>query len=198
MVEAQNAPSVSLNARVGAVAMLVSAPANLILHMHDQLLAPLSYLAWLGLTFGLWCFCEEMGSRRPLNRAGLVLLAAAFWADTTATFAVDPISIARAHVLYAFAALGVLVVWSVALMHRQETARAMGMIGSVLGGGALVLLIVAHILLGASTIFGFSQLFLALDQVGPNSFNALVTIDAVVCVWCLAACFLLWTGKVRG
>lgn len=197
MAGGQQSSTVSLNARAGALAMLVSAPLNLVLHLHGQTLAPLSYLSWLGLTFGILCFCEEMGSGKPLNRGGLVLFAAAFWANTTATFAADPAEIARAQVLYAFSTLGALVLWSVALMHRREAARAMGQIGAAVGSGALVLLVAAHLLLGASTIMGFSQLFSAFDQAGQGSLGNLVVIDAVLFAWCLAISLLLWTARIR-
>lgn len=187
----------STNGRIGALAMAVSAPANLVLHMHGQTLGPLSYVAWLVLSFGILCFCEEMGAGKPLNRAGLVLFAASFWANTMATFTVDPAMLARANLLYAFSALGAVVLWSIALMHRKEAVRAMGTVGAAVGGGALLLLIMAHLLLGASTIVGFSQLFAALDQSRQGPPYALTVIDAVICVWSLSTALLLWTGRVR-
>jgi hypothetical protein len=82
-------------------------------------------------------------------------------------------------------------------MHRRETARAIGAIGAVVGGGALALLVAAHLLLGAATILGFSQLFVAIEAPGRSSFAALAAIDAVLCVWCLAISALLWTGRLR-
>ena len=197
MAGQQEAGKTSLNARVGALALVVCAPLNLGLHAQGPALGPLSYAAWLGLSFGLLCFCEEMGAGRPLNRAGLICFAAAFCADTVAMLSVDPTVVARAGILYAFAALGAVVFWSVALMHRRETARAIGAIGALVSGGALALLVGAHLLLGVATVFGFSQLFVALQQPGRSIVAAQMLIDAVLCVWCLSASALLWTARLR-
>lgn len=197
MASPQTPSTLTLNARVGAAAMAIGAPLNLLLHMRGQALAPLSYAAWLGLSFGLLCFCDEMGAGKPLNRAGLVLFAAAFLGDTAATFAVDPAVIARARLLCAFTTLGALVLWSVALMHRAHFAKAIGAIGTAVGGGGLILLVAAHLLLGASTIFGFSELFAALDQSGRTAVNTLAVIDGLLCAWGFMAASLLGSGRLR-
>ena len=146
MTNLQKPPAASLNSRVGALALTVCAPLNILLHLQGPSLGPLSYAVWVGLSFGLLCFCDEMGAARPLNRAGLVALAA---------------------------------------------------IGAVVGGGALVLLVGAHLLLGAATILGFSQLFAALQQPGHSTLAALVLIDSVLCAWSLPIAALLWTARLR-
>ena len=198
MSDSQVTRSASRNARVGALALTVFAPLNLLLHMQGPALGPLSYAVWLGLIFGLLCFCEEMGADRPLNRAGLVAIAAAFFAETVSMLSVDPIVVTRASILYAFAVLGAVVFWSVALMHRTETARAIGALGAVVGGGALALLLAAHVLLGAASVLGFSQLFAALQEPGHSTLAAIVLIDSVLCVWCLLVSILLWTARLKG
>jgi hypothetical protein len=197
MNDRQDPPPIAVNRRVGALALAIGAPLNLILHMQGPKLGPLSYAAWLALSFGLLCFCEEMGARKPLNRAGLVLFGAAFCAVTVALVSVDPAVVARASLLYAFATLGALVFWSVSLMHRARTARTIGAIGTAVGGGALVLLVAAHLLLGATTILGFSQLFVALETPGRATVTALAAIDTVLCVWALPTSILLWTARLR-
>ena len=189
--------TISRNARTGALFLSASAPLNLLLHTQGARLGPLSYASWLGVSFGILCFCEEMGSSRPLNRAGLVLFAAAFCADTVATLAIDPGLVARAHLLYAFTILGALVLWSLALMHRTKTAKAVGAVGAAVGGGALVLLVAAHLLLGTATILGFSQLFTTLEAPDRSNFDALAMIDSVLCVWCLSVSVLLWNVGLR-
>jgi hypothetical protein len=194
---AGQAPTISVNARIGALALAISGPLKLILHLQGPELGPLSYLAWLGLSFGILCFCEEMGAARPLNRAGLVLFAAAFGADTLAMLATDPIVVARSHLLYAFALLGALVLWSVALMHRTAGAGLAGAAGAVVGGGVLLTLIAAHLLLGAVSIVGFSQLFEALEGGGGSTLVAVAVIDTVLCVWSLLSAGLLWTARLR-
>lgn len=54
----QASMTISLNARVGALVLLVCGPANLFLHTETAKLGPLGYAFWLGLSFGLLCFCE--------------------------------------------------------------------------------------------------------------------------------------------
>ena len=190
MVSRENSPTISLNTRAGALALVVFAPLNLLLHLQGPRLGPLGYVAWLGLSFGILCFCEEMGAGRPLNRAGLVLFSAAFCADTLAMLSIDPIVIARSYLLYAFALLG-------ALMHRTQFARAVGSAGAAVGGGAIVLLVAAHLLLGATTILGFTQLFRALGEPSASPLAALAIIDSVFCGWCLLTSALLWTARLR-
>jgi hypothetical protein len=197
MVARGVSPTITLNARAGALALAVFAPLNLVLHMVGPRVGPLSYVAWLGLSFGILCFCEEMGAGRPLNRAGLVLFAAAFCADTLSVLSVDPLVIARSHLLYAFGLPGAVVLWSVALMHRTEFARAVGAAGAAVGVGLLVLLVAAHLLLGAVTIVGFSQLFRSLDGRSGPAFVSLTVIDSVLCLWSLLTSALLWTAKLR-
>jgi hypothetical protein len=194
MAGQQDPATISLDARVGALSLAVSGPLNLILHAQAQTLGPLSFATWLVLSFGVLCFCEEMGAGKPLNRAGLVLFAAAFCADTAAMLAVDPVVIARAHLLYAFTILGALVFWSVALMHRTQTAKMIGAIGTVVGAGALLLLVGAHLLLGVATIVGFSQLFLTSTR---PTFAVLSVIDSVLLLWCVAISILLWSGRIK-
>jgi hypothetical protein len=197
MADQHAAASTSLNARVGALVLAIGAPLNLVLHMQGARLGPLSYLAWLAVSFGVLCFCDGMGADRPLNRAGLVLFAAAFCADTLALLSVDPSVVARAHLLYAFVVLGSLLLWSVALMHRTNAARAIGAVGATVGGGAILLLVAAHLLVGTATILGFSQLFTALDDPNRAATAALALIDTVLCLWCLTTAVLLWRGRLR-
>jgi hypothetical protein len=197
MTDHLHTPPPSLNGRVGALVLLVCAPLNLFLHTEAATLGPLSFVAWLGVSFGVLCFCDEMGAGRPLNRAGLVLFAAAFCAETLTLLAVDPAVAARARLLYAFAVLAALVFWSVALMHRPNVARAIGAAGVAVGGGAIVLLVAAHLLLGTATVMGFSGLFAALADPGHATGHALLLVDSLLCGWSLMAASLLWTGRLR-
>src|SRR5204863_2479035 len=57
----------SLNAKVGAVALLVAALFTLLLSHFSAPLAPLRLLSLALAAFAVWCFCDEMGMRKPLN-----------------------------------------------------------------------------------------------------------------------------------
>jgi len=68
------------NARVGAVSLAASAFLTLLLSHFAASLAPLRLLSVAGFAFAAWCFCDEMGLRKPLNRAGFVLFVIAMGA----------------------------------------------------------------------------------------------------------------------
>jgi hypothetical protein len=197
MTDTTIATTIRLNARVGAVALAIGAPLNLILHAQGDRLGPLAYAAWLVFSLGAICFCDEMGAGRPLNRAGLIAFAAAFCSDTVVLVGSGPGSSAGARLLYAFCLLAALVLWCFAMMHRTPLVRAAGAAGAGLGGVALVLLVAAHLLLGTVTIVGFSQLSAALDDPTKSAAGALAAIDAVACIWALGVAALLWTGRLR-
>ena len=196
MMDEKPLETISLNARVGAFLLAVCSPLKLILHLQGTSLVPLRYACWLGATIGVLCFCDEMGPNKPLNRAGLVLFAAAFCANTAGVVAVDPVMMARVQLLYAFTTLGAVLLWSVALMHRRRAARKVGIIGTAISGGAIALLIAAHLLLGTASVLGFSQLFRALGDPGRNTAGALTGIDALFCLWGLIISALLWTKRL--
>ena len=184
----------SPHTRVAAATLAIGALANLGLRLGGPMLAPLNYAAWLVVGFGAWSFGEAMGLARPLNRAGMLLFAAAFCAATVALLAADPATLVRAQRLYAFAVLGALIFWSVAMMHRRSAVRTTGLVGASVGAGAIGLLVVAHVLLGTATVFGFSQLFS--DQPGGAPTSALAAIDGLLALWSLAAAALMWTGRL--
>ncbi|MDA9430899.1 hypothetical protein [Bradyrhizobium sp. CCBAU 51627] len=53
-------------------ALAVSALATIILTRTAEALSPLRIVVWALMTFALWAFCDEMGLRKPLDRAGFV------------------------------------------------------------------------------------------------------------------------------
>ena len=68
---------ISRNAKVGSVALAAAAFLTLLLSHSSASLAPLRLLAAAIGTFAVWAFCDEMGMRKPLNRAGFVAFAIA-------------------------------------------------------------------------------------------------------------------------
>jgi len=197
MTSVTQAVAQASRSRTGPLALAIGAVLNLGLQIVGPGVQPLNYLAWLTVSFGLLCFCDEMGAGKPLNRAGLVLLAAAFAANTASLLAVDERMSARAHILYAFALLGALTLWSVALMHRTGGARRTGVLGAGVGLGALAMLVGAHVLVGTMSVLGFSSLFAALQSPDVSAAAPLVTIDALLALWALGASGLMWTNRLR-
>ena len=66
--------STSLNAKVGAIALAAAAFCTLVLTHVPAPLAPLRLLSLALAVFAAWCFCDEMGLRKPLNRAASCFL----------------------------------------------------------------------------------------------------------------------------
>jgi hypothetical protein len=182
---------ITRNARDGAIALAAFAPLHGLVSWRGAPLTPLAFACWLGLSFGVLCLADELGAAKPLNRAGLVLFAAAFVARALMALSVNPLLTARAQLLYAFAVMGALLSWSVALLHRRAAARAVGAVGAVVAGGGLAAILAAHLLVGGVTIFGFSALFLALANPTLDASGALATVDAILGFWALFAAALM-------
>ena len=70
----------TLNAKVAAVGLIVGAVGLDFLNQFAPDLVPLRLMAAGALIFGAWAFCDEMGLRKPLNRAGFVTFAFAMFA----------------------------------------------------------------------------------------------------------------------
>src|SRR4051794_15079603 len=91
----------TLNARVGAVTLAVGALATLLLSHVDASLAPLRILTLATVAFAAWAFCDEMGLRKPLNRAGFVFFSIALATKVQILLGVATQFIGRYHLLYA-------------------------------------------------------------------------------------------------
>ena len=65
------------NARVGAAALAAAASLTLMLSHFTAPLAPLRLLTLAVAAFAVWAFGDEMGLRKPLNRAAFVFFAIA-------------------------------------------------------------------------------------------------------------------------
>ncbi len=69
--------TISLNEKVGAIALVVAGLFSLVLTHFAAPLAPLRLLALALAAFAAWCLCDELGMRKPLNRGGFVFFAIA-------------------------------------------------------------------------------------------------------------------------
>lgn len=67
----------SANARTAAVVLAAAAFLTLALTHFSAPLAPLRLLTLALAAFAIWAFCDEMGMRKPLNRAAFVFFAIA-------------------------------------------------------------------------------------------------------------------------
>ncbi|EAV40118.1 hypothetical protein SIAM614_28766 [Stappia aggregata IAM 12614] len=88
--ERQAKNMVTLNARVGAVALVLGSCGTAALSFLAPDLTPLRLLSFAVVLLGSWAFADEMGIRKPLNRAGLVAIAFAGLAKTLVLLGADP------------------------------------------------------------------------------------------------------------
>ena len=183
----------SLNARVGAVALASSAFLTLLLSHVSASLSPMRLLAVAGFAFAAWCFCDEMGLRKPLNRAGFVLFGIAMAAKVQRILGVCEQVAARYDLLFAAFLLLALLLWSVAFLHRQRSVKLVGAVGVVASLTPIVALVVGHVAVGAGAFLGVKGL---LAGGGDHTFMTMV--ERILGLWGYVAAWMLWRGHIRG
>jgi len=187
----------SLNARMGAVALLVAALALLALATQQAALTPLRLLTTGISTLGVWAFCDEMGMKKPLNRAGFVSYAFALFARLSALLEPQSPAVGRYYLLYAFALLLAMLLWSVAYLHRQRELKVIGAVGAMATLAPIVALLAGHLALGAGAIFGIGSLLAAAEGATMNDFSFIKSIDFMFSIWALVSAWFLWFGHIR-
>jgi hypothetical protein len=191
------AHATSVNARVGAVALACSAFLTLLLSHTPASLAPLRLLALAASTFAAWCFCDEMGLRKPLNRAGFVVFAIAGAVKVQLLLGVDARVAGRYFLLYSAFTLLALLFWSVAFLHRQRTVKVVGAVGVVATLAPIVALIVGHLALGAGAFIGIRALLTAAEGAGPVDHTFATLVERMFGLWAYVAAWLLWRGHIQ-
>jgi hypothetical protein len=188
----------SLNARVSAVALVVGTVALLALATQKYSLAPLRLLTMAVLAFGAWAFCDEMGMRKPLIRAGFVAFMFATFARASAVVDIHSESLGRFYLLYAFGLMVAMLLWSVAYLHRQRELKVAGALGALVSITPIVALVVGHIALGAGAALGIGSLLAATEGAELKDLSAITTVDAVFGLWAVVTAWFLWRGHIRG
>lgn len=187
----------SLNAKVGAVAMAVAAFLTLLLSHFSAPLAPLRLLILAVAAFAAWSFCDEMGMRKPLNRAGFVFFAIALTAKVQLAAGVAPELAGRYYLLYAAFLLAALLFWSVAFLHRQRTLKVAGAVGVFASLAPIIAVVVGHVVLGAGAFLGVGALLSATEGVAPTDLGFVTLIERIFGLWAYFAAWLLWRGHIR-
>jgi hypothetical protein len=186
----------SANARVGAVALAFSAFMTLLLSHVSASLAPLRLLTLAGSAFAAWCFCDEMGMRKPLNRAGFVVFVIALGVKVQLILGVGPPAAGRYFVLFAAFLLLAVLLWSVAFLHRQRSVKvvgAVGLIATVLPIGALI---AGHLAVGAGAFVGVKALLAAGDGAALTDRSFVTLVERLFGLWGYVAAWLLWRGHI--
>lgn len=188
---------ISRNAKVAAVALAGGALSILALSHFTLALAPLRLLSVALSAFAAWCFCEEMGLGKPLNRAGFVFFVIAAATKVELLLGVSAEYRSRYYVLYAAFLLTAVLFWSVAFLHRQRTLKVVGAVGVVATSTPIMALIAGHLVVGAGAFLGVGALLSARDGVAPAQLGFVTVIERVFGLWSYAAAWLLWRGYVR-
>jgi hypothetical protein len=186
----------SLNARVGAVALAACAFLTLLLSHFAASLAPLRLLCIALSAFAAWCFCDEMGMRKPLNRAGFVFFVIAALAKVQVICGVAPDYAGRYYLLSSSFALLALLFWSVAFLHRQRALKVVGAVGAVAAFAPIVALVVGHLVVGVGAALGV-QALLAAGHGGPVDTTFVKLVERLFGLWAYAAAWFLWRGHIR-
>jgi len=188
---------ISRNAKVGAVALAGGALSILALSHFTLALAPLRLLSVALSAFAAWCFCEEMGLGKPLNRAGFVFFVIAAVTKVELLLGVAAEYRLRYYLLYSAFLLAAVLFWSVALLHRQRTLKVVGAVGVIASLTPIVALIVGHVVVGAGAFLGVGALLAGRDGAAPTDLGFVTLIERVFGLWGYAAAWLLWRGYIR-
>jgi len=189
-------PARSLNARVGAVALAASAFLTLLLTHVSASLAPLRLLALAGSAFAAWCFCDEMGMRKPLNRAGFVLFVVAVGVKVERILGGDAGQAGRHDLLFAAFLLLALLFWSVAFLHRQRSLKVAGAVGVLATLLPIAALLLGHLVVGFGAFLGVKALLAAGEGATLTDASFVTLVQRLFGLWAYAAAWFLWRGKL--
>jgi hypothetical protein len=188
----------NLNARVGAATLAVGAFMTLVLSHVDTSLAPLRILTLAIAAFAAWAFCDEMGLRKPLNRAGFVFFAIALTTKVQILLGVAPQFVGRYNLLYAAFLLLAVLLWSVAFLHRQRALKVVGAIGVLATLTPIAAIIVGHVVVGLGAAVGVGSLLSAAEGGSPSDLSFVTMVERIFGLWGYVAAWLLWRGHIVG
>jgi len=187
----------SLNAKVGAVSLALAAFSTLLLTHVSQSLAPLRLLALSLAAFAVWAFSDEMGLRKPLNRAGFVFFAIAVTAKVAATLGVSTDVLGRYYLLYASFLLAALLFWSVAFLRRQRALKVLGAVGVAATLVPIVALVVGHLVVGVGAALGVESILSAANGTTAARLGFVTLVERLFGIWGYVAAWLLWRGHIQ-
>jgi hypothetical protein len=121
----------SRNAKVAAITLAVAAFMTLLLSHFSATLAPMRLLTLTAAAFAAWAFCDEMGLKKPLNRAGFVFFVIATITKVQILLGLETQFLARYYLLYTAFLLLAILFWSAAFLHRQRELKVVGAIGAL-------------------------------------------------------------------
>ena len=179
------------------MALAVSAFSTLLLSHFSASLSPLRLLVLAASAFAAWCFCDEMGMHKPLNRAGFVVFAIAVATKVELILGVSAGAVGRYEILFSAFLLLALLLWSAAFLHRSSSVKVVGAVGLVASLAPIVLLVAGHLVVGVGTVFGVNALLAAGHGADPTDHSFVTLVERLFGLWGYAAAWLLWRGHIR-
>ena len=186
----------TLNAKVAATGLFAGAVALHGLNQFAPALVPLRLIALGVLIFGAWAFSDEMGLRKPLNRAAFVCFM--FGATALAVTVLEPATVqsGKFFLIYGFALLFAMLIWSAAFLHRQRDLKFVGAIGAAASMVPLALLFVGHVSIAAGAFLGVDALLGVSASAGSLQSAPIKIIEAIFIFWAAATAVFLWRGRM--
>jgi len=188
----------SLNAKVGAIALAVAALMTLLLTHTTASLAPLRILALAVAAFATWAFCDEMGLKKPLNRAGFVFFAIAAVTKVQIALGLASQVVGRYYLLYAACLLCAVLFWSVALLHRQRELKVVGAVGVLATLAPIVAIVAGHLVVGLGAVLGVESMLAAAEGGTSADLGFVTLVERIFGLWAYVAAWLLWRGRIEG
>ena len=187
----------SLNAKIATVSLGLAGLMTLILTHLSIPLAPLRLLTLAIAIFATWAFCDEMGLKKPLNRAGFVFFTIAIVAKIQIALGLAEQVIGRYYLLYATFLLLAVLLWSIAFLHRNRTLKVVGAVGLVASLMPIVAIIVGHLVVGIGAAFGVEALLSATNGGTLSNLSFVTLVERVFGLWAYVAAWLLWRGHIQ-
>jgi hypothetical protein len=187
----------SLNAKAGAVALGASAFMTLVLSHTSVPLAPLRLLTLAVAAFSAWAFCDEMGFRKPLNRAGFVFFAIAVVAKVQIALGLSAQFVGRYYLLYSAFLLVAVLLWSVAFLHRQRDLKIVGAVGVAASLAPIAALVIGHLAVGFGAAIGVEAMMSATEGSIPSNLSFVTLVERIFGLWGYIAAWLLWRGHIK-
>jgi hypothetical protein len=191
----QNARVPSLNARFGAVTLALSALMILALSCTSSALTPIRSLTLAATVVAIWAFCDEMGLKKPLNRAGFVFFTIASAAKMQVLLGVGEAVVGGYYLLYAAFLLLAVLLWSLAFLHRQREVKIIGAAGAFAALIPIILIVVGHLAVGVGAAIGLSGL-LSATQAAPSDLTFVTMVERIFGIWGSTAAWLLWRAQI--
>lgn len=187
----------TVNAKVGAVALGATALMTLLLSHTALALAPLRLITLALAAFATWAFCDEMGLRKPLNRAGFVFFSIAAAAKIQIALGLGAQVAARYSLLYSAFLLVAVLLWSVAFLHRQRGLKVVGAVGLAASLLPLAAIVLGHLFIGLGAALGIGALLSATNDGAPAMAGFVTLVERIFGLWAYVAAWLLWRGHIR-